>query len=103
MSVFDYKRRPTVTVNVGGTAMGSEWPVRVQTMTNTSTLDVERSAEQCRRCAQAGAHYVRLTAQGVREAESMGMIRNLLRSQGCDIPLIADIHFNPQAAFAAAA
>ncbi|HAP50773.1 MAG TPA: hypothetical protein DCQ56_06095, partial [Porphyromonadaceae bacterium] len=55
MSVFDYKRRPTVTVNVGGTAMGSEWPVRVQTMTNTSTLDVERSAEQCRRCAQAGA------------------------------------------------
>ncbi|MBO6250590.1 MAG: (E)-4-hydroxy-3-methylbut-2-enyl-diphosphate synthase [Muribaculaceae bacterium] len=103
MSVFDYKRRPTVTVNVGGTAMGSEWPVRVQTMTNTSTLDVERSAEQCRRCAQAGADYVRLTAQGVREAESMGMIRNLLRSQGCDIPLIADIHFNPQAAFAAAA
>ena len=103
MSVFDYKRRPTVTVNVGGIAMGSEWPVRVQTMTNTSTLDVERSAEQCRRCAQAGAHYVRLTAQGVREAESMGMIRNLLRSQGCDIPLIADIHFNPQAAFAAAA
>ena len=103
MSAFDYKRRPTVTVNVGGTAMGSEWPVRVQTMTNTSTLDVERSAEQCRRCAQAGAHYVRLTAQGVREAESMGMIRNLLRSQGCDIPLIADIHFNPQAAFAAAA
>ncbi len=103
MSVFDYKRRPTVTVNVGGTAMGSEWPVRVQTMTNTSTLDVKRSAEQCRRCAQAGADYVRLTAQGVREAESMGMIRNLLRSQGCDIPLIADIHFNPQAAFAAAA
>ena len=64
---------------------------------------MERSAEQCRRCAQAGAHYVRLTAQGVREAELMGMIRNLLRSQGCDIPLIADIHFNPQAAFAAAA
>ncbi len=102
-SIFNYRRRKTVSVNVGGTPLGSDYPVRVQSMTNTSTDDVERSAEQCTRIAQAGAHYVRLTAQGVRQAESIGMIRNLLRKQGCDVPLVADIHFNPRAAFAAAA
>jgi len=102
-SFFNYSRRTTVSVNVGGTPLGSDFPVRVQSMTNTSTDDVERSAEQCTRIAQAGAHYVRLTAQGVRQAESIGMIRNLLRKQGCNVPLVADIHFNPRAAFAAAA
>lgn len=102
-SFFNYNRRKTVSVNVGGTPLGSDYPVRVQSMTNTSTDDVERSAQQCTRIAQAGAHYVRLTAQGVRQAESIGMIRNLLRKQGCNVPLVADIHFNPRAAFAAAA
>lgn len=102
-SPFDYHRRPTITVTVGGVPMGSEHPVRVQSMTNTDTNDVERSAEQCMRIAQAGGEYVRLTAQGVREAESIGMVRNLLRKEGCQVPLVADIHFNPRAAFAAAA
>ena len=102
-SPFDYRRRPTITVTVGGVPMGSEHPVRVQSMTNTDTNDVERSAEQCMRIAQAGGEYVRLTAQGVREAESIGMVRNLLRKEGCQVPLVADIHFNPRAAFAAAA
>ncbi len=102
-SAFDYNRRKTVSVNVGGVPMGSDYPIRVQSMTNTDTNDTERSAEQCLRIAQAGAHYVRLTAQGVREAEGIGMVRNLLRKQGCNVPLVADIHFNPQAAFAAAA
>ena len=100
---FDYKRRHTVSVNVGGIPLGSDYPIRVQSMTNTDTNDIERSAEQCRRIADAGAHYVRLTAQGVREAEGIGMVRNLLRKQGCNVPLVADIHFNPHAAFAAAA
>ena len=99
---FNYKRRATVSVNVGGIAMGSEWPVRVQTMTNTATDDVEASAAQCQRIAYAGADYVRLTAQGVKQAQSIGEISRLLRAQGCNIPLIADIHFNPQAALAAA-
>ena len=100
---FNYSRRPTVSVNVGGIPMGSEWPVRVQSMTNTATDDIEASAAQCQRIAYAGAAYVRLTAQGVKQANSIGEISRVLRAQGCDIPLIADIHFNPQAALAAAA
>lgn len=101
--MFNYKRRNTITVDVGGVKLGSEWPVRVQSMTNTDTNDIERSAAQCQRIAAAGGELVRLTAQGVREAEGIGMVRNLLRKQGCDVPLVADIHFNPRAAFAAAA
>ena len=101
-NTFNYRRRSTVSVNVGGIAMGSEWPVRVQSMTNTSTDDIEASAAQCQRIAYAGAAYVRLTAQGVKQAKSIGEISKVLRSQGCNIPLIADIHFNPQAALAAA-
>ena len=82
--------------------MGSDYPIRVQSMTNTSTDDVEASVAQCLRIAQAGAAYVRLTAQGVKEAENIGIIREQLREQGCEVPLVADIHFNPKAAFAAA-
>ena len=102
MNTFNYKRRHTVNVRVGGTVMGSEWPVRVQSMTNTATDDIEASAAQCQRIAYAGADYVRLTAQGVKQAHSIGEISQRLRAQGCNIPLIADIHFNPQAAMAAA-
>ena len=70
--LFNYKRRPTVSVNVGGIAMGGDWPVRVQSMTNTATDDIESSAAQCQRIAYAGAGYVRLTAQGVKQARSIG-------------------------------
>ena len=102
MNPFNYHRRSTVSVNVGGIAMGSEWPVRVQSMTNTATDDVEASVAQCQRIAYAGADYVRLTAQGVKQAHSIGEISRVLRAQRCNVPLIADIHFNPQAALAAA-
>ncbi len=100
--MMNYKRRKTVSVNIGGIPLGSDYPIRVQSMTNTSTDDIEASVAQCLRIAQAGAHYVRLTAQGVKEAENIGVIRQHLREQGCDVPLVADIHFNPKAAFAAA-
>lgn len=102
MSVFDYSRRVSREVNIGGVPLGGDNPVRVQSMTNTSTMDTEGSVTQSRRIADAGAHYVRLTAQGVREAENIGVIRSDLRRQGCNVPLVADIHFNPRAAFAAA-
>jgi (E)-4-hydroxy-3-methylbut-2-enyl-diphosphate synthase len=100
--MMNYKRRKTVSVNIGGIPLGSNYPIRVQSMTNTSTDDIEASVAQCLRIAQAGADYVRLTAQGVKEAENIGVIRQQLREQGCDVPLVADIHFNPKAAFAAA-
>lgn len=100
--MFNYQRRKTVTVNVGDTPLGSDYPVRVQSMTNTSTNDIEASVEQCLRIANAGAHYVRLTTQGVREAENLGLIRAEVRKRGCNVPLVADIHFNPRAAMAAA-
>ncbi len=102
MSDFNYKRRTTVAVNVGGVMLGSNYPVRVQSMTNTNTNDIEQSMAQSRRIAEAGGDIVRLTAQGVREAESIGKIRQHLRATGCNVPLVADIHFNPRAAYAAA-
>ena len=103
MNPFNYNRRPTVSVNVGGIALGGDSPVRIQSMTNTATDDIQSSAAQCQRIAYAGADYVRLTAQGVKQAQCIGEIAQVLRAQGCNVPLIADIHFNPKAALAAAA
>lgn len=102
-NIFNYRRRATVDVNVGGVMLGSSHEVRVQSMTNTNTDDIEASVAQSQRIADAGGDIVRLTAQGVKEAENIGRIRTVLREHGCDVPLVADIHFNPKAAFAAAA
>lgn len=102
MSVFDYRRRPTHEVKVGDVMLGGDNPVRLQSMTNTSTMDTEGSVAQTKRIADAGADIVRLTAQGVREAENIGKIRASLRREGYTTPLVADIHFNPKAAFEAA-
>ncbi len=99
---MNYVRRKTSRVDVGNTPLGSEFPIRVQSMTSTSTMDTMGSVAQCRRICDAGADYVRLTAQGVREANNIGEIRKVLRSEGYSVPLIADIHFNPSAAYAAA-
>ncbi|MGN1173087.1 MAG: (E)-4-hydroxy-3-methylbut-2-enyl-diphosphate synthase, partial [Muribaculaceae bacterium] len=102
MSVFDYKRRKTSIVNIGGVPLGGDNPIRLQSMTNTSTMDTAGSVAQIRRIVAEGADYVRLTAQGVREAENLANIRAELRNVGINTPLVADIHFNPRAAFAAA-
>ena len=102
MSIFNYNRRKTVAVNIGGTPLGSDYPIRLQSMASTSTMDTDGSVAQCQRIADAGAAYIRLTAQGVREAENLGNIKAQLRNRGIDTPLVADIHFNPRAAFAAA-
>lgn len=102
MSVFDYQRRQTSTTRVGQVCIGSDYPIRLQSMNNTSTMDTRASVEQVERIAAAGADIDRLTAQGVREAANMGEIRRLLRERGCNIPLVADIHFNPRAAEEAA-
>lgn len=102
MDIFNYKRRPATVTHIGEVEVGGDNPVRLQSMNNTSTTDVEGSVEQALRIAAAGADIDRLTAQGVREAAAMGEIRRELRRRGCRIPLVADIHFNPKAAFAAA-
>lgn len=99
---MNYRRRKTIEVNIGGIPLGSDFPIRVQSMTNTSTMDTPGSVAQCLRISNAGADYVRLTAQGVREAHNIGLIRSQLRQQQCLTPLVADIHFNPKAAFEAA-
>ena len=102
MDSFNYSRRQTSAVDIKGLMLGSGYPVRIQSMTSTSTLDIDASVAQCKRIFDAGADLVRLTAQGVREAESIGVIRSRLHSDGYCKPLVADIHFNPKAAFAAA-
>ncbi len=102
MSCFDYRRRPTSEVRIGRVTVGADNPIAVQSMNNTSTTDIEGSVAQAERIARAGADIDRLTAQGVREAEALGEIRTRLRERGVEMPLVADIHFNPKAAFAAA-
>lgn len=97
-----YKRRVVQPVNIGGVALGGENPIRLQSMTTTNTNNIEATAEQAIRIIKAGGHYVRITAQGIREAESLGEIRSLLQLKGYSTPLVADIHFNPQAALVAA-
>ena len=100
--MYNYRRRKTIEVNIGNTPLGGSHPIRIQSMTNTSTLDTPSSVEQCIDIIEAGAHYVRLTAQGVREAENLANIRQELRQRGYTTPLVADIHFNPHAADVAA-
>ena len=99
---MNYQRRKSSVVSIGNTPMGGDYPVRIQSMTNSSTMDTEGSVEQCIRIIEAGGEYVRLTAQGVREAENLENIENGLLERGYHAPLIADIHFNPKAAEAAA-
>jgi len=95
-------RRKTHTVHIGDFPLGSDCPVRVQSMTNTCTMDTEATVSQCIRIIEAGGEYVRITAQGIREAEHLAVIKKELHRQGYRNPLIADIHFNPKAAETAA-
>ena len=103
MNLYAIQRRFCTEVSVGGIAMGGTQPIRVQTMTTTDTLDVAASVAQCKRVAEAGADYVRLTTQGLREVEALAAIKKELRAQGYAIPLVADVHFTPKVALAAAA
>lgn len=102
MSKYSYKRRLSRQVPIGNVSIGGRMPIALQSMTNTSTNDLSASVEQCIRIAEAGGDIVRLTAQGIREAANIGEIRQELRKRGYDIPLVADVHFNPKAAFASA-
>lgn len=102
MDYFNYSRRQANEVFVGATPMGGAYPIRIQSMTNTVTMDTEACIEQAKRIIDAGGEYVRLTTQGVREAENLKNINIGLRSQGYQTPLVADVHFNPNVADVAA-
>ena len=87
---------------MGATPLGGSNPIRVQSMTTTSTDDTEGSVAQAERIIKAGGEYVRLTTQGVREAENLKNINAQLRADGYNTPLVADVHFNPHVAEVAA-
>ena len=97
-----YKRRNSSVVRVGNVMIGGSNPVRIQSMANTSTMDTVASVAQAERIVQAGGEIVRFTTQGQREALNMKAIAEALRAHGCDVPLVADVHFNPAVADTAA-
>lgn len=101
-SLTRYVRRKTSTVTIGDVPMGSDYPIRVQSMTTIDTMDTQGSIEQTIRMIEAGCEYVRITAPSVKEAQNLENIRKGLRSKGYTTPLVADIHFTPNAAELAA-
>ena len=100
--LFNYSRRETSVSRVGNTPMGGNYPIRIQSMTNTDTNNINASVEQAIRMIESGAEYVRLTAQGTKEAENLQFIKESLKQKGYNTPLVADIHYNPKAALIAA-
>ncbi len=100
--LFNYRRRTSLVVRVGALDMGGDNPVRIQSMTTTDTNDTEACVEQAERIIKAGGELVRLTTQGVREAENLKKINAEIRSRGFSTPLVADVHFNPKVADVAA-
>src|SRR5688572_30879958 len=101
-SLTEYKRLATREVKIGGLLLGNFHPIRMQTMTTTDTMDTMATVEQSVRCIEAGAELVRITAPSKREAENLLFIKNELRKRGYTVPLVADIHFTPNAAEIAA-
>ena len=101
-SLTEYKRLKTREVRIGDLLLGNFHPIRVQTMTTTDTMDTIATIEQSIRCIEAGAELVRITAPSKKEAENLLHIKEGLRKRGYTVPLVADIHFTPNAAEIAA-
>lgn len=101
-SLTNYKRLATLEVKVGDLLLGNFNPIRIQTMTTTDTMDTIATVEQSIRCIESGAELVRITAPSKKEAENLLNIKNELRKRGYATPLVADIHFTPNAAEIAA-
>jgi len=101
-SLTAYERRRTITIHIGDIPMGSDYPIRVQSMTTVDTMDTQGSIDEVVRMVESGCEYVRITAPSVKEAQNLENIRNGLRKLGIQVPLIADIHFTPNAAELAA-
>ncbi len=101
-SLWSYQRRETIPVQIGDLYMGSDFPIRIQSMTTVDTMDTQGSIEQAIRMIDAGCELVRITAPSVKEAQNLENIRKGLRDRGYQTPLVADIHFTPNAAELAA-
>src|SRR5436189_5450946 len=106
-SLTEYKRLTTREVRIGDLVLGNPGghqghPIRVQTMTTTDTMDTLATVEQSIRCIEAGSELIRITAPSKREAENLLYIKNELRRRGYKTPIVADIHFTPNAAEIAA-
>ncbi len=99
---YERLRLKTIEVKIGDIALGGNNPIRIQSMTTTDTMDTEGTVQQSLRMAASGAEYVRITAPSIKEAENLRVIKDRLRALGCNVPLIADIHFTPNAAEVAA-
>lgn len=99
---FHYQRVPTREVYIGDIPLGGSNPIRIQSMTTTDTMDTMGTVEQSLRMAAAGAEYIRITAPSKKEAENLANIKKELRRRGCQVPLVADIHYTPNAAEIAA-
>ncbi|MFT5367319.1 MAG: (E)-4-hydroxy-3-methylbut-2-enyl-diphosphate synthase [Candidatus Latescibacterota bacterium] len=101
-SLTEYSRLKTRVVNIGGVPLGGDNPIRVQSMTTTDTMDTQGTVAQSIRMIEAGCEYVRITAPSQNEARNLENIKKELRTRGYDAPLVADIHFTPNAAEIAA-
>lgn len=101
-SLTEYSRFKTREVKIGDIAIGGSNPIRIQSMTNTPTMDTEATVKQVLKMVESGCEIVRITAPGVKDAENLRNIKRELRNKGCNVPLVADIHFVPQAAEVAA-
>lgn len=101
-SLTEYKRFQTREVNIGGVPLGGDHPIRIQSMTTTDTMDTKATVEQSIRMIEAGCEYVRITAPSKKDAENLANIKKKLRNAGYHTPLVADIHFTPNAAEIAA-
>jgi len=102
ISLTKYSRYKTREVNIGDIPLGGNNPIRIQSMTITDTMDTKGTVEQTIRMVDAGCEYVRITAPSIKEAQNLEMIKKELRARGYNVPLIADIHFTPNAAELAA-
>lgn len=99
---YNYRRRLSRKIKVGDLTLGGDAPIRIQSMTTADTLDVSKTVDESVRMIQAGSELVRITAPSRKEAEALHSISEELKTMGHHVPLVADIHFTPNAAEIAA-